>query len=42
VKIGRQNIDHYEIISGLEAGEQIITSSYSHFVDEEKIEIKSE
>ncbi len=31
IRIGRQNIHHYEVLEGLEPGEQVITSSYDAF-----------
>lgn len=35
IKLGRQNTENFEVLSGLEPGEQVITSSYSHFGDNE-------
>ncbi|WP_111307312.1 efflux RND transporter periplasmic adaptor subunit [Confluentibacter sediminis] len=37
VKIGKQNPQYYEIIEGLEPGEQVITSSYDNFGDTDKL-----
>jgi len=37
IKIGRQNPQYYEIIEGLEPGEQVITSNYDAFGDNDKI-----
>ena len=31
IRIGRQNIHHYEVLDGLEPGEQVITSSYDSY-----------
>lgn len=31
IRIGRQNIHHYEVLEGLEPGEQVIVSSYDSF-----------
>lgn len=31
IRVGRQNIHHYEILEGLEPGEKVITSSYDTF-----------
>ena len=31
IRIGRQNIHHYEVLEGLEPGEQVIVSSYDNF-----------
>ena len=33
IKIGRQNPKYYEVLEGLEAGEQVIVSSYDSFKD---------
>lgn len=35
VRFGRQNPENFEVISGLEIGDQVITSSYSTFGDNE-------
>lgn len=40
IKIGRQNPMYYEVVEGLEAGEQVITNSYEVFGTNERIEIK--
>lgn len=37
ITIGRQNPNYYEVISGLEAGEKIITSSYDIYGDVEEL-----
>ena len=37
IRIGSQNSEYYEVLSGLEPGEKCITSSYDHFGDIEKI-----
>lgn len=34
IKLGRQNPRVYEVLEGLEPGEQVITSSYEHFGDD--------
>ena len=39
VKIGRRNPKYYEILEGLEAGETVITSSYTDFDDADRIHI---
>ncbi|WP_105188724.1 efflux RND transporter periplasmic adaptor subunit [Pseudoalteromonas sp. T1lg48] len=31
IRLGRKNQDYYEVLSGLEAGDRVITSSYSNF-----------
>lgn len=40
IRIGKQNSRYYELLDGLEAGEQVITSSYESFGDAEKIILK--
>lgn len=40
IKIGKQNPRYYEVVEGLETGEQVITSSYDTFGDSEKIVFK--
>jgi HlyD family secretion protein len=40
IQIGRQNPVYYEVLSGLEPGEQVITSSYELFGNNERIELK--
>lgn len=35
IRLGRQNTENFEILSGLEPGEKVIISSYSHFGDNE-------
>lgn len=37
IRIGRQNDDSYEVLSGLEAGERVIVSSYRDFNDKEQL-----
>src|SRR5690606_2908198 len=37
IRIGRQNPQYYEIIVGLEPGEQVVTSSYDVFGDNERL-----
>jgi HlyD family secretion protein len=37
VKLGRQNPEFYEVISGLNAGEEVIISSYEAFSDAEEL-----
>ncbi|MBN2775757.1 MAG: HlyD family efflux transporter periplasmic adaptor subunit, partial [Prolixibacteraceae bacterium] len=36
IRIGRKNPKYYEVLSGLEAGEQVITSGYDLFGDNDK------
>jgi HlyD family secretion protein len=40
VKLGRQNPDHYEVVEGLEPGEQVITSRYEGFNDADEVIIE--
>ncbi len=40
VKLGRQNPQAFEVLEGLEPGEQVITSSYDNFGDNEKLVLK--
>lgn len=40
IEIGRYNPRYYEVLSGLEAGEKVITSSYDIFGDSDKIILK--
>ncbi len=40
IRIGKQNSRYYELIEGLEEGEQVITSGYDSFGDAEKIILK--
>ncbi|MDF1572433.1 MAG: HlyD family efflux transporter periplasmic adaptor subunit [Bacteroidales bacterium] len=41
ITIGRQNPRYYEVLEGLEAGEQVITSSYQNFADHDKLILKN-
>ncbi len=40
ISIGRQNAQYYEVLSGLEPGEQVITSGYEAFGDNEEVVVK--
>ncbi|MBQ9230420.1 MAG: efflux RND transporter periplasmic adaptor subunit [Prevotella sp.] len=40
IRIGRQNPQHYEVLEGLEPGEQVVTSGYEAFKDNEVLVIK--
>ena len=40
IRIGRQNPQFYEVIEGLEPGEQVITSGYEPFRDHEMLRLK--
>ncbi|MDA3824244.1 MAG: HlyD family efflux transporter periplasmic adaptor subunit [Bacteroidales bacterium] len=41
ISIGRQNPRYYEVLSGLEEGEKVITSSYQNFADHDKLILKN-
>ncbi len=41
ITIGRQNPRYYEVLGGLEEGEQVITSSYQNFADHDKLILKN-
>lgn len=40
IRFGRQNPEYYEVISGLNSGDKVITSSYDTFGDNEVLELK--
>ncbi|MCL5246388.1 efflux RND transporter periplasmic adaptor subunit [Cellulophaga sp. 20_2_10] len=40
IRIGKQNSKHYEVLEGLQAGENVITSNYDSFGEAEKIVLK--
>ena len=40
IKIGRQNTKFFEVLEGLEAGEQVIINNYESFGDNDRIEFK--
>ena len=40
IRIGKQNPQYYEVLEGLQAGEQVITSSYELFGNNDKIVFK--
>lgn len=40
IRIGRDNPDYYEILGGLKAGDQVITSSYADFKDIEVLQLQ--
>jgi HlyD family secretion protein len=37
IRIGRQNTQHYEVLEGLEPGDQVVTSSYDTFGDADRL-----
>jgi len=40
IEIGRQNPDHFEIVSGLESGDNVIISSYEPFGENETLNLQ--
>lgn len=40
VRLGKQNSRYYEVLEGLQSGEQVITSNYDSFGDAERIVLK--
>jgi HlyD family secretion protein len=40
IRLGRQNPDVFEVLSGLRAGERVVTSSYDNFGDNERLVFK--
>ena len=40
VELGRQNPDFYEVVSGLEPGDKVITSSYENYGDMQELILK--
>jgi len=42
IQLGRQNPDFYEVLSGLEEGDQVVTSSYENYGDMEELVIRGE
>ena len=42
IKLGRQNTEHYEVISGLHAGDRILISGYEAFGDAEVLVLSSD
>ncbi len=40
IRLGRQNPDVFEVLDGLRAGEQVVTSSYDSFGDNERLVFK--
>lgn len=41
ISLGRQNPDYFEVLSGLQPGDKVITSSYDNFGDVDKLIIKN-
>ena len=42
IKLGRQNTEHYEVLSGLNAGDRILVSGYEAFGDAEVLEVSGD
>jgi HlyD family secretion protein len=40
IRLGRQNIQVFEVLDGLKPGEKVVTSSYDNYGDIEKLVIK--
>ena len=40
--VGRRNSDYFEVLAGLEPGEQVITSGYEPFADTERLVLRGE
>lgn len=40
IRVGKQNTRYFEVLDGLDAGEQVITSNYDSFGDAERIVLK--
>lgn len=41
IKLGRENPLYYEVLSGLKAGEQVITSSYKDYINKDELTLKN-
>lgn len=42
LQLGRQSPDYYEVISGLEPGDKVVTSSYENYGDMQELVLKNE
>jgi HlyD family secretion protein len=42
VRLGRRNVRDIEVLDGLEAGEQVITSPYTNYLDMDRLELQGE
>jgi HlyD family secretion protein len=40
IQLGRQSIDQYEVLDGLNPGDKVITSSYENFGDIQELILK--
>ena len=41
IRLGRQNTQVFEVLEGLQPGEQVITSSYDNYGDIDKLILKN-
>ena len=37
IRLGRQNPEYYEVLAGLQPGDQVVTSSYEGFADRQEL-----
>jgi HlyD family secretion protein len=42
IQLGRQNPDYYEVLSGLKAGDKVVTSSYENYGDMQELVLKKD
>jgi HlyD family secretion protein len=42
VRLGRRNPEHIEVLSGLQAGDRVITSSYSTFLAMDRLSLSDQ
>jgi len=42
VRLGRRNLKFIEVLDGLEAGEQVVTSPYTNYLDMDRLELQGE
>jgi HlyD family secretion protein len=42
IQLGRQNPDYYEVLSGLKAGDKVVTSSYENYGNMQELVLKKE
>ena len=40
VRLGRRNPQHIEVLDGLSAGDEIVTSAYTNYLDMDRLELK--
>jgi HlyD family secretion protein len=40
IQLGRQNPDYYEVLSGLNPGDKVVTSSYENYGDMQELVLK--